>query len=67
MIDLAGLITAAVLLFTLVALEVQFVGQDTTQPARPRLLGLTVSRKVVIVMWAIFLLLFVPRLWELIT
>ncbi|TDL33222.1 hypothetical protein [Arthrobacter nitrophenolicus] len=67
MIDLAGLIAAAVLLFTLIALEVQFVGQDTTQPVRPRLLGLKVSRKVVIVMWAVFLLLVVPRVWELIT
>ena len=67
MMALAGLIAAAVLLFTLIALEVQFVGQDTTQPVRPRLLGLKVSRKVVIVMWAVFLRLVVPRVWELIT
>lgn len=65
MIELAGLIAAAILFFTLVALEVQFVGQDSTQPARPRLLGLTINRKVVVILWAVFLLLFIPRLLEL--
>ena len=61
MIELAGLIAAAALLVTLVALEVRRAGPDTGQPARPKLLGRTVSRGVVAVMWAMYLVLFVPR------
>ena len=61
MIELAGLIAAAALLVTLVALEVRRAGPDTGQPARPKLLGLTVSRRVVAVMWTMYLVLFVPR------
>ena len=61
MIELAGLIAAAALLVPLVALEVRRAGPDTGQPTRPRLLGRTVSRGVVAVMWAMYLVLFVPR------
>jgi hypothetical protein len=61
MIELAGLIATAALLATLVGLEVRRAGPDTGQPARPRLLGLTVNRSVVAVMWAMYLVLFVPR------
>ena len=61
MIDLAGLLATAVLLATLVALEVRRAGADTGQPARPKLLGRTVSRRVVAVMWALYLVLFLPR------
>jgi hypothetical protein len=61
LIDLAGLLATAALLVTLVALEVQRAGPDTGQPTRPRLLGRTVSRRVVAVMWAMYLLLVVPR------
>lgn len=61
MIDLAGLIAAAALLVTLVALEVRRAGADTGQPTRPRVLGRTVSRKVVAVMWTMYLVLFLPR------
>ena len=61
MIDLAGLIATAVLLVTLVALEVRRAGPDTGQPTRPKLLGRTVSRKVVAVMWTMYVLLFLPR------
>ena len=61
MIDLAGLLAAAALLVTLVALEVRRAGADTGQPTRPRVLGRTVSRKVVAVMWTMYLVLFLPR------
>ena len=61
MIELAGLIVTAALLATLVGLEVRRAGEDTGQPARPKLLGLTVSRKVVAVMWTLYLVLFLPR------
>ncbi|MDP9984860.1 hypothetical protein J2W14_004290 [Pseudarthrobacter oxydans] len=61
MIDLAGLLAAAALLVTLVALEVRRAGADTGQPTRPKLLGRTVSRGVVAVMWTMYLLLFLPR------
>ena len=61
MIELAGLIAAAALLVTLVALEVRRAGADTGQPTRPKLLGLTVSRRVVAVMWTMYVLLFLPR------
>ena len=60
MIDLAGLLAAAALLVTLVALEVRRAGADG-QPTRPKLLGRTVSRGVVAVMWTMYLLLFLPR------
>ena len=62
LIDLAGLLATAALLVTLVALEVRRAGPDAGQPTRPRLLGRTVSRRVVAVMWTIYLLLFIPRL-----
>ena len=61
MIELAGLIVTAALLATLVGLEVRRAGPDTGQPARPNLLGLTVSRRVVAVMWTMYLVLFLPR------
>jgi hypothetical protein len=61
MIELAGLIVTAALLATLVGLEVRRAGPDTGQPARPKLLGLTVSRRVVAVMWTMYLVLFLPR------
>lgn len=60
-IDLAGLLAATTLLVTLIALEVRRTGPDAGQPARPRLLGRTVSSRVVAVMWAMYLLLFLPR------
>lgn len=61
LINLAGLLAAAVLLVTLVALEVRRAGSDAGQLTAPRVFGLTVSRKVVAVMWAVYLLLFLPR------
>ena len=61
MIEIAGLIAAAALLVTLVALEVRRAGEDTGQPTRPKLLGRTVSRSVVAVMWTMYALLFLPR------
>ncbi|BCW67532.1 hypothetical protein NicSoilB4_22950 [Arthrobacter sp. NicSoilB4] len=61
MIELAGLIAAAALLATLVGLEVRRAGVDTGQPARPKLMGLTISPRVVAVMWAMYALLFLPR------
>ena len=67
MINLAGLLTAAALLITLIALEVRRAGPDTGQSTRPRLLGRTVSPKAVAVMWTTYLLLFLPRVLGLLT
>ena len=61
MIDLAGLLAAAALLITLVTLEVRRAGPGTGQPTHGRHLGRTVSRKVVAVMWTMYLILFLPR------
>ena len=61
MIDLAGLLAAAALLITLVTLEIRRAGPDAGQPGHGRHLGRTVSRKVVAVMWTMYLVLFLPR------
>lgn len=61
MIDLAGLLATAALLVTLIALEIRRAGADTGQPTRPRIIGLTLSPRVVAVMWMMYLLLFLPR------
>lgn len=61
LIDLAGLLAAAALLFTLVALEVRRTQPGTGQPARPKLFGRTVGPKVVAAMWVMYLILFLPR------
>jgi hypothetical protein len=65
MIEVAALAAAAVLLVALVSLEVRFVGQDAARPVRPRILGVTVGRTAVIVLWVLFLLLTAPRLLDL--
>ena len=62
LIDLVGLLAAAALLVTLVALEVRRPEPDTGQPVRPRLLGLTISPRVVAAGWVVYLILFLPRL-----
>lgn len=67
MIDLAGLLATAALLLTLVALEVRRAATATGQPTRPRVLGLTVSPRIVAVMWTMYLLLFLPRVLGLLT
>jgi hypothetical protein len=61
LIELAGLLAAAALLVTLIALEVRRAGPDTGQPPRQRLLGRTVGRGVVAVLWTMYFVLFVPR------
>jgi hypothetical protein len=62
----AALVVTLALLVTLVGLEVRRVGPQGGQPsARPRLLGRTVSRRVVAVMWIVSLLFFLPRVLEL--
>jgi hypothetical protein len=60
-IELAGLFAAAALLVTLVALEVRRTVPDTGQPTRHRLLSRKVSRWAVAAIWAMYLLLFLPR------
>lgn len=60
MIELAGLLAATALLITLIAIEVRHAGRDTGQTPRPGLRGRAVSRGVVAVMWAMYLLLFFP-------
>jgi hypothetical protein len=67
MIELAGLMVAVALLVALVTLEVRRVGPDVGQAPPPKILGRAVSRGVVTVMWIICLLLFLPRLLELLT
>jgi hypothetical protein len=67
LIDLAGLLATAALLVTLVALEVRRAGPDSGQSTRPRLFGLTMSRRVVAVMWTMYLLLILPRVLGLLT
>jgi hypothetical protein len=67
MIDIAGLLAAAVLLVTLVALEVRRAGPETGQPTRPKLLGRTVSHRALALMWTLYLLLFLPRVLGLLT
>jgi hypothetical protein len=78
-IELAGLLAAAALLLTLITLEFRRAepdtGQptdtvqttDTAQPARRRLLNPTVNRGILAVMWAMYLLLFLPRVLGLLT
>ena len=65
MIDLAGLLVAAALLATLVTLEVRHAGPAPRQTTPPRFVVRAVSRGVVAVMWVMCLLLFLPRLLEL--
>jgi hypothetical protein len=65
LVDLAGLLATALLLVTLVALEVRRVEPDAGQPTRPKIFGRTVSRRVVTIMWALYVLLFLPRVLEL--
>ena len=67
MINLAGLLATAALLITLIALEVRRAGLDAGQPTALRLLGLTVSRRVVAVMWIVCVLLLLPRVLGLLT
>jgi hypothetical protein len=69
--DLAGVLAAAVLLVTLVTLEVRRLGPDTG-PTTGTNTGLAAnrarnSRIVVGVMWAAFLLLLLPRVLGLLT
>jgi hypothetical protein len=59
-IDLVGLFAAAALLVTLVALEVRHVGPDTGQPSH-RILSPTVTLRVVAILGATYLLVFLPR------
>lgn len=67
MIDFPGVLAAAALLTTLITLEVRHTGQEPGQSAGPRHVNRTVSRIAVAAVWTVFLLLFVPRVWELIT
>ncbi|MBT2547041.1 hypothetical protein [Arthrobacter sp. ISL-65] len=60
-IELAGLLAAAGLLMTLVALEVRRTVPDTGQPTRKGLLSRRVSRWAVAAMWTMYLFLFLPR------
>ncbi|WP_395399688.1 hypothetical protein ACHMXB_15390 [Arthrobacter sp. UC242_113] len=60
-IELAGLLAAGALLVTLVTLEVRRTVPDTGQPTRQGILSQRVSRWAVAAMWAMYLLLFLPR------
>ncbi len=67
MINLAGLLATAALLTTLIALEVRRAGPNTGQPTHPTILARTLNPKIIAAMWAIYLLLFLPRALGLLT
>ena len=72
MIELAGALAAAVLLVTLVTLEVRRLGPDTGQatgqPAAATVQNRARNSRIVVgVMWAAFLLLLLPRVLGLLT
>ena len=68
MIDIAGLLAAAVLLVTLVALELRHAGPNSGTPVHSTILGSTVNMKAVVaVMWVLFLVLLFPRVLGLLT
>lgn len=67
MIDLAGVLAAAALLVTLVALEVRRAGPETGPATHHGRAGGTVRTWTVAVMGALYLLLFLPRLLDLLT
>ncbi|MHC6229016.1 hypothetical protein ACX5I6_04520 [Arthrobacter sp. MMS24-T111] len=68
MIEIAGLVAAAILLVTLVALEVRHAGPNAAQPLHPTILGSTVNMRIVVaVMWVLFLALLFPRVLGLLT
>lgn len=68
MIEIAGLVAAALLLATLVALEVRHAGPNAAQPVHPTILGWTVDMRIVVaVMWVLFLVLLFPRVLGLLT
>jgi hypothetical protein len=60
-INLAGLLAAAVLLVTLVTLEVRRVGPDAGRATPSGFAGRVLSPRAVAIMWATYLLLFLPR------
>ncbi|NUS36016.1 MAG: hypothetical protein HOQ04_06085 [Pseudarthrobacter sp.] len=59
--NVAGLLAAAVLLVALVALEVRRVGPENARATPSGLAARLLSRRAVAVMWAVYLLLFLPR------
>jgi hypothetical protein len=72
MMELAGVLAAAVLLVTLVTLEVRRLGpntgQTTGQPAGPAVQNRARNSRIAVgVMWAAFLLLLLPRVLGLLT
>ena len=76
MMELAGVLAAAVLLVTLVTLEVRRLGPDTGpntgqttgQPAGPAVQNRARNSRIVVgIMWAAFLLLLLPRVLGLLT
>ena len=60
-LNVAGLLAAGVLLVTLVALEVRRVGPETGRAAPPGLLTRVSTPRAIAIMWATYLLLFLPR------
>jgi hypothetical protein len=67
--ELAGLFVAAVLIVTLVTIEVRragpVTGPDTGQRAAPPIFSRREGRALVAVMWVLCVLLFLPRVLEL--
>ena len=68
MIDIAGLLAAAILLVTLVALEVRHAGPNTGTPVQSTILGRRLNMTAVVaVIWVLFLVLLFPRVLGLLT
>ncbi len=67
MIDLAGVLAAAALLVTLVALEVRRAEPETGPPTHQKRAGRVVGTWAAAVTGALYLLFFLPRLLDLLT
>ncbi|HKU35936.1 MAG TPA: hypothetical protein VJP90_10335 [Paenarthrobacter sp.] len=68
MIDIAGLVAAAVLLFTLIGLEVRHTGSASAQAASLRLFGRAVNIRIAVgAMWLLLVILLFPRVLGLLT
>lgn len=68
MIDIAGLVAAAVLLVTLIGLEVRHTGSASGQPASLRLFSRAVNIRIAVgAMWLLLVILLFPRVLGLLT
>ncbi|MDQ0147006.1 hypothetical protein [Pseudarthrobacter niigatensis] len=68
MIDIAGLVAAAVLLFALIGLEVRHTASASGQPASLRLFNRAVNIRIAVgALWLLVVILLFPRVLGLLT